>query len=180
MKEYKTLQKYKNFDIIEIEGHEKIKMNRVSVAVMPYTVDEHGMIHNVGLLKEYNPLREGDYCHTLITGTIDYEDDTLLYTANRELQEEGGFEIPANETERWLYLGNFYPYKDSDRQVPTFAVDVTGLTAGEVKGDGSKKEKLSQLEFIPSNDIMITEELLPLGAFLRLFNYYYLKTIGHV
>lgn len=180
MKEYKTIQKFKNFEVIEIEGHEKIKMSKLSVAVLPYTVDEHGMINYVGLLKEYNPLRENDYCHTLITGTVDYEDDTLLYTAKRELKEEGGYEIPANETDRWLYLGNFYPYKDSDRQVPTFAVDVSGLTATEPETDGSKKEELSKLELIPVNDVLITEETLALAAFLRLFNYFYLKTIGNV
>jgi hypothetical protein len=180
MKEFNTLQKFKNFDVIEIEGHEKIKMTKMSVAVMPYTIDENRLVDKVGLLREYNTLREGDYCHTLITGTIDYEDDSLLYTAKRELKEEGGFETPDNENERWLYLGNFFPYKDSDRQVPTFAVDVTGLEQTEPKTDGSKKESLSRLEMIPANNIMISEETLVLAAFLRLFNYFYLKTTGDV
>jgi 8-oxo-dGTP pyrophosphatase MutT (NUDIX family) len=180
MKEFNTLQKFKNFDVIEIEGHQKIKMTTMSVAVMPYTIDENGLVDKVGLLREYNTLREGEYCHTLVTGTIDYEDDTLLYTAKRELKEEGGFETPETENERWLYLGNFFPYKDSDRQIPTFAVDVTGLEQTEPETDGSKKESLSKLEMISANDIMISEETLVLAAFLRLFNYFYLKTTGNV
>lgn len=180
MKEFKTLKSYKNFDVIEIEGHQKIKMTSMSVAVMPFTIDDQDMISKIGLLKEYNTLREGDFCHTLITGTIDNEDEDLLSTAKRELTEEGGFTTPPDENSRWIYLGNFYPYKDSDRQVPTFAVDVTGLPKTVATGDGSKKEELSELIMMPSNEIMVTEETLVLAAFLRLFNYFYLKSTGHV
>jgi 8-oxo-dGTP pyrophosphatase MutT (NUDIX family) len=180
MKNYKTLKEFEKFDIVDVDGHVGMKLKTMSVAVMPFTIDENGMIDKIGLLKEYNPFREGDFSHTLITGTIDYEDDSLLYTAKRELKEEGGYEVPDNNNERWIYLGNFFPYKDSDRQVPTFAVDVTGIEAGEPQTDGTKKEELSKLEMIPSNNIMITEEMLPLSAFLRLFNYFYQKTIGNV
>jgi hypothetical protein len=98
----------------------------------------------------------------------------------RELTEEGGFTTPPEENSRWIYLGNFFPYKDSDRQVPTFAVDVTGLQKFTPEGDGSKKEELSELIMMPSNEIMVTEETLALAAFLRLFNYFYLKSTGHV
>jgi 8-oxo-dGTP pyrophosphatase MutT (NUDIX family) len=180
MKNYKTLKEFEKFDIVDVEGHVGMKLKTVSVAVMPFTIDDNGMIDKIGLLKEYNPFREGDFSHTLITGTIDYEDDSLLYTAKRELKEESGYEVPNNENLRWIYLGNFFPYKDSDRQVPTFAVDVTGIEPKEPQTDGTKKEELSKLEMIPSNNIMITEEMLPLSAFLRLFNYFYQKTIGNV
>jgi hypothetical protein len=179
MKSYKTLNEYPGFDIVEVEGMVGLKMKTVSVAIMPYIVDENRMITDIGLLKEFNPFREGDFCHTLITGTIEYEDDSLLYTAKRELLEEGGFTVPDSENDRWIFLGAFYPYKDSDRQVPTFAVDVTGLTQEEPKTDGSKKEKLSRLELIPTNNVLITEETLALSAFLRLFNYFYYKTISN-
>lgn len=180
MKNYKTLKEFDKFDIVDVEGHVGMKLKTMSVAVMPFTIDDNGMIDKIGLLKEYNPFREGDFSHTLITGTIDYEDDSLLYTAKRELKEEGGYEVSDNDNKRWIYLGNFFPYKDSDRQVPTFAVDVTGIEPKEPQTDGTKKEELSKLEMIPSNNIMITEEMLPLSAFLRLFNYFYQKTIGNV
>lgn len=179
MKKFKVLGEYKHFDVIDLDGHVGIKMKDMSVAVMPYTVDSNNMIDEIGLLKEYNQYREGDFCHTLITGTIDYEDDSLLYTAKRELLEEAGFDT-GDDNQRWIYLGTFFPYKDSDRQVPTFAVDVTGLKASEPQTDGSKKEELSKLEMMPSNQIMITEEALALSAFLRLFNYFYLKTTQNV
>ena len=180
MKEYKVLKSFKRFDVIQIEGHEKIKMKSMSVGVLPFTVDDMKMISKVGLLKEYNTMREGDFCHTIITGTVDDKDADLLSTAKRELAEEGGYTTPDDENARWIYLGNFYPYKDSDRQVPTFAVDVTGLSAKTPETDGSKKEMLSKLEMMPSNEIMVTEETLALAAFLRLFNYFYLKATGNV
>lgn len=180
MKNYKTLKEFDKFDVVDVEGKVGLKMKTMSVAVMPFTVDSNNIIDKIGLLKEYNPFREGDFSHTLITGTVDHEDDTLLATAKRELTEEGGYKTPEDENERWIYLGNFFPYKDSDRQVPTFAVDVSGLEASEPETDGSKKEALSKLEMMESNQIMITEETLALSAFLRLFNYFYLKTTGHV
>jgi len=178
MKEYKVLSEYKYLDIIDINGHVGQKMKSMSVAVMPYTVDSNNMIENVGLLKEFNEFREGDFSYTLITGTIDYEDDSLLFTAKRELLEEGGFE--QTENIKWVYLGSFFPYKDSDRQIPTFAVDVTGLEQKEPQTDGSKKEELSKLEMLPASNIMITEEALPLAAYLRLFNYFYQASIENV
>lgn len=180
MKQFKTLSEYKYFDVVEVEGMTGLKMKSVGVGILPYTTDENGMINEVGLLKEFNPFREGDYCHTLITGTIENTDEALLETAKRELQEEGGYVIAETEMKRWIFLGVFFVDKYSDCQVPIFAVDVTGLQAGEVTGDGSRKEALSQLEFLPSNQIVMTDEALALAAFLRLFNYFYIKTIGNV
>jgi 8-oxo-dGTP pyrophosphatase MutT (NUDIX family) len=180
MKEIKTLNQFKYFDVIEVEGMTGLKMNTVGIGILPYTTDEHGMINAVGLLKEYNPFREGDYCHTIITGTVDNKDAALLETAKRELAEEGGYIIGDAEINRWIFLGVFFVDKYSDCQVPTFAVDVTGLKAEEPKTDGSKKERLSQLEFLPTNQIVVTDEALALAAFLRLFNYFYIKTIGNV
>jgi 8-oxo-dGTP pyrophosphatase MutT (NUDIX family) len=180
MKNYKVLHDNDDFSVIELDGIVGTKMKYTSVAIMPYTVDEHGMVDKIGLLKEFNPFREDDYCHTLITGTIEYDDDALLFTASRELKEEGGFTVPETETARWIFLGTFFPYKDSDRQVPAFAVDVTGLSQEEPTTDGSEKEKKSSLEFLPTNQIMITDETLALAAFLRLFNFFYAKTMGNV
>jgi len=180
MKEFKTLSEHKYFNVVEVDDMTGLKMNSFGVGILPYTTDEHGMINKVGLLKEYNPFREGDYCHTIITGTIENSDAALLETAKRELQEEGGYVIGDGEINRWIFLGVFFIDKYSDCQVPTFAVDVTGLKAEEPSTDGSKKEKLSQLEFLPTNEVVTTDEALALAAFIRLFNYFYIKTIGNV
>jgi 8-oxo-dGTP pyrophosphatase MutT (NUDIX family) len=180
MKEFKVLSKHQDFDVIEVDGMVGTKMKYMSIAIIPYVTNEHGAIEEVGLLKEYNPFREDNYAYTLITGSIEDKDDVLLETAKRELYEEGGYRVPENENERWVYLGCFYPYKDSDRQIPTFGVDITGISREEPETDGSKKESLSNLEMIKANNILMTEETLALSAFLRLFNFFYLKTTGHV
>jgi len=182
MTDFKILYEGKNFDVIEIEDITGLKMKSVSVAIMPFIIDttEADLVEQVALLKEFNPFRDNNFCYTLITGTVDKEDETLLDTAKRELLEEGGFEVPETENHRWIYLGTFFPYKDSDRHVPTFAVDVTGLMQKPPITDGSEKEAKSTLEFLPVNQIMVTEETLPLSAFLRLFNYYYQKSLGNV
>lgn len=178
MKDYKVLYSDSTFDVVEVMGQRGFKSKTMSVAVMPFTTDENSIVDKIGFLKEFNPFREGDYANTLITGTVESEDDDLIQTVIRELKEEGGIECPQEQVSRIIYLGNFYPYKDSDRMVPTFAIDVTGLTMSDPEGDGSKKEELSSFHLAPVTDAMSTDELLPLAAFLRLFNFFYSKTLN--
>lgn len=177
MKDYKVLFSEKNFDVVEVMGQVGFKAKSMSIAIMPFTTDENSIVDKIGFLKEFNPFRDGNYANTLITGTVENEDEDLIQTAIRELKEEGGIDCPQDQQGRIIYLGNFYPYKDSDRMVPTFAIDVTGLTMGEPEGDGSKKEELSTFYMGPVTDAMSTDELLPLAAFLRLFNFFYQKTL---
>ena len=179
MKQPKILFSDDYFDIVNVEGQVGIKNKHMSVAVLPYNTDESGMIKEIGLLHELNYFREGDFCDTLITGTIENEDDTLLFTAVRELEEEGGFIVPAEETARWLFLGPIYPYKDSDRIVPVFAVDVTGLTQGEIDPQ-TDKEEVSKLYMKDVSEGIASDEGLVLSAFLRLFNYMYAKSMNYV
>jgi hypothetical protein len=177
MKDFKTIHSDRYFDVVEIDGQVGFKSKLMSVAVMPYTVDERGTVENLGMLIEYNPFREGDYANTLITGTVETEDTDLIETAIRELKEEGGIICPPEDRKRFIYLGNFYPYKDSDRMIPTFAVDVTNLEMTSPEGDGSKKESLSKFRLLPVHEGIATDEALPLAAFLRLFNYFYTRAV---
>jgi len=179
MKQYKVLFEDKWFQVVDIEGEVGLKNKEMSVAIMPYRVNEMGIITEVGLLKELNYFREGNYAQTLITGTIENEDDSLLYTAKRELLEEGGFDL-KDENDRWLFLGPVYLYKNSDQMVPVFAVDVTGFEQSKPEGDGSLKESKSSLEMVEIGNGVSSEEALVLSAFLRLFNYMYAKTLNYV
>lgn len=178
MKDYKVLYSSKKFDVVDLDGQVGLKAKTMSIAVIPFTVDEATfIIDKIGFLKEFNPFRDGEFATTLITGTVESEDEDLIQTVIRELKEEGGIECPQDQIGRIIYLGNFYPYKDSDRMVPTFSIDVSGLTLGEPTGDGSKKEKLSTFYLAPVADALSTDEMLPLAAFLRLFNFFYQKTL---
>lgn len=180
MKQYKVLFEDKWFQVVDVEGTIGLKNKEMSVAVMPYRVSELGMITEIGLLKELNYFREGNYSQTLITGTIEYEDDSLLLTAKRELLEEGGFEIAEDDNSRWLFLGPVYLYKTSDQMIPVFAVDVTGLEQKEATGDGSVKEQKSKLEMVEVGNGISSSEALVLSSFLKLFNYMYAKTLNYV
>jgi hypothetical protein len=180
MKQYKVLFNDNWFDVVDVNGQVGIKNKHMSVGVLPYSTDETGMITHIGLLHELNYFREKDYCDTLITGTVEHEDDSLLFTATRELKEEGGFIIPEDGSDRWLFLGPIYLYKNSDQIVPVFAVDVTGLEQQEHEGDGTEKERLSKLEMVEVSNGLACDEGLVLAAFLRLFNYMYAKSMNHV
>ena len=162
------------FDLVELGGMKGLQFKRTSVMVMPYTIDENRLVKEIGILREYNPFRPDGFSNTLITGTIEYEDDALLYTACRELEEEGGFKLNWQESaERWIFLGLLNVGKDSDRQYPTFAVDVTGLTQSETIGDGSIKEASSKLIMTPVDEAVSSDEALLLATFLRFFNFFY-------
>jgi 8-oxo-dGTP pyrophosphatase MutT (NUDIX family) len=167
-------------DLVKIEGSTFIRNKHMSVAILPYKTDDTGMIKEIGILEEYNPIRVNNKCETLITGTVEYEDDSLLFTAKRELLEEGGFEVKSEENDRWLFLGTIYPYKDNDRLVPIFACDVTRIEQVEAKGDGSEKEKKSKLVMKNVSEGIASDEGLVLAAFLRLFNYMYSKSMNNV
>ena len=178
--ETKTLFTEKWFDVIEIDGKVGIHNKHMSVAVLPFTNDENGMVKEIGILHEPNPFREGGFCDTLITGTVEYEDDSLLLTAIRELEEEGGIAVPPTENARWIFLGTIYPYKDGDRMVPVFAVDVTGLEVKEPQGDGTEKEAMAKFSFEEVGRGIASDEALVLSSFLRLFNYMYAKSMNYV
>jgi hypothetical protein len=174
----KTLYESEWFDVLDINGQVGIHSKAMTVAVLPYTVDEHGMVATIGLLSEPNHFRPDNMSETLITGTVEYEDDSLLLAAIRELEEEGGFKVEDHN--RWLFLGTLYLYKDNDKMIPVFAVNVTDIDQGKAEGDGSEKEKNAKLNMVDVRDGIACDESLVLSAFLRLFNYMYAKTMNYV
>lgn len=148
----------------------------MSVAILPFTTDDSGMIDTIGLLDEFNPFREDDRSMTLITGTVEGEDKDLIDTVVREMIEEGGFTIDKNDTERFNYLGSLYGSKDDDKLYPVFAVKVNGIEQQAAIGDGSEKEEKSSFKMVDVQDITLTQESLALGAFFKLFQLFYSKT----
>lgn len=172
----KVIAETEYFDFVQFANSSGIKVKIPSVSVMPYTVDENGIVDKIGILKEYNVFREGNYAETLITGSVEVSDDDTLATAIRELLEEGGIDMNGDDLGKWTYLGGFHDSKDTDRTMPSFAVDVTGKTIGKAAGDGSEKETKSKMELVEVNKALQSNELLVLGSFLRLFNIMYQKS----
>ena len=134
----KILHETEKFQLIECEGLVGIKSLFTNVVVMPFTSDPQGLPLTVGILKEFNPFREEGHNVSLVTGTTDDDDEDLLSTAQRELYEETGLNVP--DIKRWYYLGSVTSSKFVDHEQPCFAVDVTGVEKETPKTDGSKME----------------------------------------
>ena len=165
----KILHETENFKLIEADGLVGIKPLFTNVVVMPFTSDAQGLPLQVGILKEPNPFREEGYNTSLVTGTTDEEDGDLLSTAQRELYEETGFNVP--DIKKWYYLGSVTSSKFVDHEQPCFAVDVTGIEKEKPKTDGSMKEMQAEFSFIPANDVVNVKDIFIPGLFLKLFKY---------
>jgi 8-oxo-dGTP pyrophosphatase MutT (NUDIX family) len=168
----KILFETKRFDVIKSIDKIGIDFKKITVGVLPYTID-NSILSSVGVLHEYNSFREEKYCDTLITGTVDPDDLTLLQTAMRELHEEGG--IACYEIDRWIFLGSMRLSKSSNEYCHVFAADVTNIEIEEAKGDGSYQENNSKFKLTPINDAILTDEAIFLASYLRLFDFFYQK-----
>jgi len=176
MKDKNLKYESKRFNVVKKQGRVKIDYKKMTVGVLPYTIKD-GLLDKIGILHEWNPTRQDDFCHTIITGTVDPEDTDYLFAAKRELLEEGG--IKDTNDDNWIFLGSFYVSKGSNEMCHTFAVDVTDLEIGEAVGDGSDAEEKSEFSLMDSgNAITITNESLVLASFLRLFDFFYQKNNG--
>jgi 8-oxo-dGTP pyrophosphatase MutT (NUDIX family) len=160
----------KKFDVVKRDGKIGIEIKKVTVGVLPYVISD-GILSSVGVLHEYSLFRKGNFCDTVITGTLDPDDTGLLSCAIRELEEEGGF--IQNDVDKWVFLGTFKLSKVSTEEISVFGVDVSELEQGNAKGDGSKKERLSSLRMTQINDAILTDESIFLASYLRLFDFFY-------
>lgn len=165
----KILHETDKFQLVECDGLVGIKSLFTNVVVLPFTSDPQGLPLTVGILKEFNPFREEGYNISLVTGTTDDEDEDLLTTAQRELYEETGLNVP--DIKKWYYLGSVTSSKFVDHEQPCFAVDVTGIEKEDPKTDGSRMEMEAEFKFIPANDVVNVKDIFIPGLFLKLFKY---------
>ena len=73
-----------------------------------------------------------------LTGACDHPDEPVVEVAERELAEESGYVVPAEDL---ISLGTCRAAKSLDTVYYLFAADVTGLVPGEASGDGSQIEQ---------------------------------------
>ena len=159
----KTLHETESFQFLDCGGMVGIKPLFTNVVVMPFTSDDQGLPLAVGVLKEPNPFREDGHHISLVTGTTDDEDGDLLSTAQRELYEETGLNVP--DISKWYYLGSVTSSKFVDHEQPCFAVDVTGVNKEEPKTDGSEMEQSAEFKFIAANDVVKAKDIFIPEAF---------------
>ena len=173
-KEIRIINENKYIDLIEVTCDNVtmtgIKHNDITVGVLPYTL-ENELLSSIGILKEFNLFRDDNYCNTVITGTYDDDDKTLLNTAKRELLEEGG--IKCLEDDLWIFLGSFKLSKSSTETIHMFAVNISNKEIKKAVGDGSRCEELSSFKLIPINLGTLSSESILLASYMRLFDIFY-------
>jgi 8-oxo-dGTP pyrophosphatase MutT (NUDIX family) len=165
----KIVFKSDGFDVVKEGEYSGIRTKDDSVLILPFISDDRGFPLMLGVLNEKNSFRNGGYSISVISGRPEDEDPNTLATAQRELLEETGFDV--TEDERWYFIGTLTGTKFVDSIHPCYAVDITDLTQGEVKTDGSEQEKLSTFKLIPTNEIISVEDPFISALFLRIFKY---------
>jgi hypothetical protein len=165
----KTLLETPKFNIVERDDKPGVVSKVETVMILPFINDQHGLPLMIGVLKEKNKFRDGEYSRSLITGTCEDEDPDYLSTSKRELLEESGYNVEDND--RWYFLGSVTGNKFVDKEYACFGVNVTGIEKGEAEGDGSKSEKEAIFHFIPANDVVKSQDIFIPGLFLKLFKF---------
>lgn len=125
--------------VIDRGGYSFLHLTRSNgqlVAVLPYQETAMGRryLARVEICPAHSPNMEP--CS--VTGGVDPDGSTPADIASRELLEETGYTLAP---EKLQVLGTVRPTKQSDTTVHLFAADVSGLTAGDITGDGSKFEE---------------------------------------
>lgn len=168
--EKKILHTTQYFDVVQKGSMIGIEPVEICVVIMPFQRDANGLPKSIGVLKEYNPMRNGNYSMTLVTGRTEDEDPDLLATAMREFKEESGFDVM--DPERWCFLGFMTASKLVMQEHPCFAVDITGLEKDEEKkGDGSESEAKSSFHIVSVKEALNTDDCFIPTLFMKIFKY---------
>ncbi len=165
--EQAVIQKTKNREVIDIDGHLFVRQINPGVIIMPYTLDDNGYPVKIGVISEVLDQRPGGMSKTLITGSQDDSDDNIFQTAVRELKEESGFDI--SDLKRWKFLGSLYTSKLVINSNPCFSGNITSLVAEEKETDGSQDEKDTKFELISVDEALDLDDSLVSTLFIKTF-----------
>lgn len=132
------------------------------VAVLPFKIED-GQLYLLGRY-EICPAHSNTFELCSITGGMDVEGESPVFTAKRELLEEGGFKA---KMEKFIYLGEVKPSKQSDTTQHLFVVDVTGLEQGEIVGDGTFGEDGAYCDWITPEQLSDAKDPLLHVMFVR-------------
>ena len=153
--------------VIEQNDHYFVVNKKEIICILPYTIT-NGLLTNIGVINKVNEETEEEI-KTLIMGYLNKDDITNLSSANRILTDTIYLDI--DDAERWMYLGELSMNQFSKSSFKIYAVDITNL---EIKhNDISKFELLELPKVTQSNDILF------LSSYIRLFNYFYIKSLNN-
>lgn len=157
-------------DVIEFRNHYYIKSKKDRVCVIPYTILD-GLLDKIGVIEIWND-EEKRSSLTLLTDYFSEDDETNLVGANRVFYNISGINI--SDASRWMYLGSLFNSLTSDSPIRVYAVDVSEL---EFEEDVINEEIKEKFKLIESSKVIQTDDILFLGAFTRLFNFFYTNSL---
>jgi hypothetical protein len=157
-------------DVIEFENHYYIQSKKDRVCVLPYTINE-GLLDKIGVVEIWND-EEREKSLTLITDYLNADDETNLVGANRVFYSITG--VNLTDASRWMYLGSLFNSLNSDSPIRVYCVNVTDIEIKEYVLDVETKKSF---KFLDSARVTQTDDLLFLGAFNRLFNFFYTNSL---
>lgn len=153
-------------------AHEE-KGRGAGVAVLAYQEDP---LRFVGRFEECPPHRDG-MALCAITGQMEYQAESPLATAVRELKEESGIEVHYSQLGD---LGTVKSGKQTDTVMHLFAVDVGDREISEAVGDGTRGERGAYCKWISPNAALWSKDPLLAMLVARLTNRLWLReTPGH-
>ena len=169
--EVKTLLENELQEVVKFEDNYYIINKKDVVCVLPYTLDEGGLLDKVGLIEIWND-EERKTELTLLKGFLSEDDGTNMVGANRVFYEVTGVNI--TEAANWMFLGTLFVSLYSDSPLRVYAVDVSGVEFAEQVMDENVR-KIFKME--NSSTVAQSDDMLFLGAFTRLFNFFYAKSL---
>ena len=157
-------------EVIEWNNHYYIRSKKDRVCVLPYTLSD-GPLDKIGVVELWNE-EEKETSLTLITDSFSKDDGTNLVGANRVFYNITGVNI--KDAARWMYLGSLFNSLSSDSPIKVYAVNVSDI---EIKENVLDIETRRNFKFIDSSKVTQTDDILFLGAFARIFNFFYTNSM---
>lgn len=151
--------------VILQDDHYYVINNKELVAIIPYTIKD-GILEQIGIINVVNEETEEEE-QTLIMGYLKKDDVTNLDGANRILKDTIYLDI--TDAEKWIYLGELSMNQFSKSSFKIYGVDITNKEV--------KYTDLSKFELVELPKVTQSNDLLFLSSYLRLFNYFYVKSI---
>ena len=158
-------------EVLKLNDHYYIRSKFDRVCIVPYTTSDDGLLDQMGVVEVWNE-EERETSLTLPSGLLSQDDETNLVGANRILYEITGTNL--SNAAKWMPLGAVFNSLTSDSPIRLYAVDITGL---EFKENVIDVETRKMFKLIDSSRVVQTDDLLFLGAFTRLFNFFYTNSL---
>ncbi|WP_170990755.1 NUDIX domain-containing protein [Herbidospora galbida] len=145
-----------------VYSHETRCQGRI-VAMLPFRETPAGREFLVR--SEITPCWGSDPVLSAVTGG--YEGGDIADDAVRELEEETGYLVKEADL---IPLGESYASKSADTVYTLYAVDVTGLTPGEARGDGSVHESSATTRWLTPVELVQIRDPQVAVMYLRLLS----------